>query len=128
MYDAAVITEALDLIKFDDRGLVPAIAQDADSGAVLMMAWMSRESIRETLATGAVTYWSRSRQELWCKGATSGNVQTLSDFRIDCDGDTILLLVTQKGAACHTGERTCFFSAVRPDGISQLTAEQQEPK
>ncbi len=97
-------------IAFDANGLVPAIAQRHDSGEVLMMAWMNREAIEKTLQTGNVHYWSRSRKSLWRKGETSGHTQTLKGFFIDCDGDTLLLKVEQVGAACHTGERTCFFT------------------
>ncbi len=105
-------------IAFDARGLVPAIAQQHDSGEVLMMAWMSAESLAETLATGQVTYWSRSRQALWRKGETSGNVQKLVELRVDCDGDTLLLLVDQTGPACHTGERNCFFRSWKDGGLA----------
>ena len=107
---AAPLPEALATeITFDARGLVPAIAQQHDSGEVLMMAWMSAESLAETLSTGQVCYWSRSRQSLWRKGESSGNTQRLVELRIDCDGDTLLLLVDQKGPACHTGAHNCFF-------------------
>ena len=109
--------ELLREIRFDDRGLVPAIAQQHDSGEVLMMAWMNEESLRETLATGRVCYWSRSRGRLWRKGETSGNVQRLVELRLDCDGDTLLLLVEQSGPACHTDRRSCFFRAVRGSGL-----------
>lgn len=112
----------LEAIRFDDSGLVPAIAQQHDSGEVLMMAWMNRDAVRETLRTGRVTYYSRSRDSLWRKGETSGQTQTLKDFRIDCDGDTLLMLVDQKGVACHTGRRSCFFTAVR-NGDLQVIAE-----
>jgi phosphoribosyl-AMP cyclohydrolase len=98
---------------FDARGLIPAIAQDHVSGQVLMLAWMNTESIAETLATGQVTYYSRSRQELWRKGATSGHVQKLVEFRVDCDNDALLLIVDQTGPACHTGEVSCFFKVIR---------------
>jgi len=100
-------------LTFNDAGLIPAIAQDAASGEVLMMAWMNEESIRQTLETGQVTYWSRSRQEFWVKGATSGNTQALVDFRVDCDRDCLLVEVNQIGPACHTGRRNCFYTAVR---------------
>ncbi|WP_439154663.1 phosphoribosyl-AMP cyclohydrolase [Yoonia sp.] len=105
-FDPATLT-------YNDAGLIPAIAQDAQSGEVLMMAWMNAESVAKTLETGQVTYWSRSRQEFWVKGATSGNTQTLVDFRVDCDRDCLLLEVDQAGPACHTGRRTCFYTAVR---------------
>jgi phosphoribosyl-AMP cyclohydrolase len=101
---------------FDAAGLVPAIAQQHDTGEVLMVAWMNREALAETLATGRVCYWSRSRAALWRKGETSGQVQRLVEFRLDCDGDTLLLRVEQTGVACHTGRRSCFFRALRPDG------------
>jgi len=109
-------------IKFNADGLVPAIAQQFDSGEVLMMAWMNAESIAETLATGRVCYWSRSRAKLWRKGESSGQVQTLKDFRWDCDGDTLLLLVDQVGVACHTGRRNCFHNALR-DGKPAVIAD-----
>ncbi|MEX1109862.1 MAG: phosphoribosyl-AMP cyclohydrolase [Dongiaceae bacterium] len=103
----------LGLIAFDERGLVPAIAQQHDSGEVLMMAWMNKEAIAETVATGKVCYWSRSRGALWRKGETSGQTQQLVELRVDCDGDCLLLLVDQTGVACHTGRRTCHFRAWR---------------
>ncbi len=96
-------------ITWNADGLVPAIAQDAESGEVLMMAWMNEESLRRTLATGRATYWSRSRQEYWVKGETSGHIQEVRSIAVDCDADTLLLQVHQSGAACHTGNRTCFF-------------------
>ena len=99
----------IDEVAFNSDGLVPAIATCARTGKVLMMAWMSRESLALTLETGRVTYFSRSRRELWEKGLTSGNTQSLVSATLDCDGDTILLEVEQKGPACHTGEETCFF-------------------
>lgn len=116
------LSDVLSRIAFDERGLVPAIAQQHDSGEVLMMAWMNRESVTETLTTGQVCYWSRSRGKLWRKGETSGNVQKLVELRIDCDGDTLLALVEQTGPACHTGTRNCFFTAVR-DGAAVRIAE-----
>ena len=96
-------------VVFDAAGLVPAIAQDAKSGEVLMLAWMDRDALRLTLETGDVTYWSRSRKELWRKGATSGHTQRLVEAYVDCDGDTLLLKVEQTGPACHTGAQNCFF-------------------
>lgn len=104
-------------LRFDSAGLIPAIAQDADHGDVLMMAWMNADAVRETLTTRRVCYWSRSRQALWRKGETSGQAQTLVDFRYDCDADCILVLVRQEGVACHTGRRSCFFMAER-DGVA----------
>ncbi len=100
---------ALDEIRFDDRGLVPAVVQDVENGDVLMMAWMNRTSLERTLEERRTVFWSRSRQELWRKGETSGHVQHVEEVRIDCDGDVLLVRVHQVGAACHTGERTCFF-------------------
>ena len=111
----------LSQLKFDDAGLIPAIAQDADGGDVLMMAWMNRDAVRETLTTRRVCYWSRSRKALWRKGETSGQAQSLVDFRFDCDGDCLLLLVRQEGVACHTGRRSCFFMAER-DGAATAIA------
>src|ERR1043165_3119447 len=105
--DAAAILAVLKAIKFNADGLVPAIAQQHDTGEVLMMAWMNAEALEETLRTGNVCYWSRSRGKLWRKGETSGHTQVLKDFRWDCDSDTILLLVDQVGAACHTHRRNC---------------------
>ncbi|MFP4002651.1 MAG: phosphoribosyl-AMP cyclohydrolase [Alphaproteobacteria bacterium] len=113
--DADAVVQA---IAFNERGLVPAIAQDVRTGVVLMMAWMNEEAVRETLGTGRVCYWSRSRGQLWRKGESSGNTQNLREMRVDCDGDTLLLLVEQKGPACHTGAPNCFFRAAGPDGLS----------
>ncbi|MCR9067459.1 MAG: phosphoribosyl-AMP cyclohydrolase [Rhodobacteraceae bacterium] len=102
-----------DSLTFNDQGLIPAIAQDHDTGEVLMMAWMNAEAVARTLQTGRVTYWSRSRQAFWVKGETSGHVQELVDLRVDCDRDCILVLVKQTGPACHTGRRNCFFTGIR---------------
>ncbi len=99
-------------ITYNAQGLVPAIAQQHDTGEVLMLAWMNAASVAETLATGRVCYWSRSRQAFWRKGETSGHTQRLIEMRLDCDGDAILLRVDQTGPACHTGERSCFFTPV----------------
>jgi phosphoribosyl-AMP cyclohydrolase len=99
----------LDEVRFDADGLVPAIAQQHDTGEILMMAWMNREALAETLATGRVCYWSRSRQALWRKGDTSGQIQRLVELRLDCDGDAVLVRVDQTGVACHTGRRSCFY-------------------
>ena len=103
----------LEQLHFNEDGLIPAIAQQHDTGEVLMLAWMNRESIEETIKTNQVCYYSRSRQKLWRKGETSHQTQTLIELRYDCDGDTILLVVDQKGAACHTGRRSCFYTAIR---------------
>ena len=100
---------AIDDLTFDERGLIPAVVQDAENGDVLMMAWMNRESIARTMAEGRTVFWSRSREELWRKGDTSGHVQHVQELRVDCDADVLLIRVHQEGAACHTGEHTCFF-------------------
>ncbi|WP_448187635.1 phosphoribosyl-AMP cyclohydrolase [Azospirillum sp. sgz301742] len=110
-------SDVLAAIRFNDDGLVPAIAQQVGSGEVLMMAWMNRAAVVETLTTGRVCYWSRSRKGLWRKGETSGQTQHLKEFRVDCDGDTLLLMVQQDGVACHTGRRACFFRAVRDGAL-----------
>ena len=124
----ATITALLARITFDERGLVPAIAQQHDSGEVLMMAWMNREAVAETLRTGRGCYWSRTRRALWRKGETSGQSQTLVEFRIDCDGDTVLLRVDQAGVACHTGRRSCFFTAVRGDAVETVADVLVDPR
>ena len=116
----------LDQIAFNADGLVPVIAQQHGSGEVLMLAWMNREAVAETLTTGRVCYFSRSRVALWRKGETSGQVQRLIELRLDCDADTLLAVVDQTGVACHTGRRTCFFTALRPDG-AEVIAEVQVP-
>ena len=115
-------------IRFDANGLVPCIAQQHDSGEVLMMAWMNADAVAETLATGRVCYWSRSRQSLWRKGETSGQQQRLVDLRLDCDGDTLLALVDQDGVACHTGRRNCFFHAIRDGALTEIAAPLVDPK
>lgn len=120
------IERALSEIKFGVDGLVPAIAQQHDTGEVLMMAWMNRDAVRASLAEGRACYWSRSRGKLWRKGETSGQTQQLHELRLDCDGDTVLLLVDQHGVACHTGRRNCFFRAWR-DGEWVVVAEPQIP-
>ncbi|HEU4455179.1 MAG TPA: bifunctional phosphoribosyl-AMP cyclohydrolase/phosphoribosyl-ATP diphosphatase HisIE [Longimicrobium sp.] len=108
----------IEQVKFDERGLVPVVAQDARTGEVLMLAWANAEALGLTLETGCAHYWSRSRGELWKKGETSGNMQEIDDVRLDCDGDAVLYRVRQTGPACHTGERSCFFRAA---GASELT-------
>ncbi|MFP3382854.1 phosphoribosyl-AMP cyclohydrolase [Tritonibacter sp. SIMBA_163] len=100
-------------LTFNEAGLLPCIAQDVESGEILMMAWMNAESVAKTLETGRVTYWSRSRQSFWIKGESSGNVQELVELRVDCDRDALLALVRQTGPACHTNRRSCFYTAVR---------------
>ncbi|MEH6546135.1 MAG: phosphoribosyl-AMP cyclohydrolase [Sneathiella sp.] len=114
--------ELLGQISFDKAGLVPANAQQHDTGEVLMMAWMNADAVAETLKTGQVCYWSRSRASLWRKGESSGHVQKLMDIRIDCDGDTVLLLVDQTGVACHTGRHNCFFTSIK-EGKSEIIAD-----
>jgi len=107
----------LDAIAWNAEGLVPAVAQDAASGEVLMVAWMSRESLERTVASGEAVYWSRSRRALWKKGETSGHVQRVREIRLDCDGDTLVLRVESVGGvACHTGRRRCFFNLLEADG------------
>src|SRR5579875_2450790 len=110
----------LALIRFNAEGLVPAIAQQHDTGEVLMLAWMNQEAVQETLSTGRVCYFSRSRNALWRKGETSGQAQHLQELRVDCDGDTLLLLVRQDGVACHTGRRNCFFRAARDGALVEI--------
>ena len=105
-------------LRYDAAGLIPAIAQDDVTGEVLMMAWMNQAAVEATLETGRVTYWSRSRRELWVKGRTSGNAQHLVDLRVDCDRDCLLVLVRQTGPACHTGRRTCFYVRVE-NGVEE---------
>lgn len=114
-------------VVYDANGLVPAVAQQHDTGEVLMVAWMNADSLRETLETGRVCYWSRSRQSLWRKGETSGQVQRLVELRLDCDGDTLLLMVDQTGVACHTGRRSCFFRAARNGALVTIAAPEIDP-
>ena len=111
------LRDALDKLKYTAEGLIPAIAQQYDTQEVLMMAWMNRSSIEETLQTGRVCYWSRSRNNYWRKGELSGQMQVLKELRFDCDADTILLLVDQTGPACHTGRRSCFYNKVEGDQV-----------
>ena len=115
-------------IRFDANGLVPAVAQQHDTGEVLMLAWMNRAAVEETLASGRVCYFSRSRNALWRKGETSGQVQHLRDLRVDCDGDTLLLLVQQDGVACHTGRRSCFYRAARDGALVEIAAPLVSPE
>ncbi len=125
--DPAARARLIAAIRFDPRGLVPCIAQQHDTGEVLMMAWMNREAVEETLATGRLCYFSRSRGGLWRKGETSGQVQRLLDLRLDCDGDTLLALVDQHGVACHTGRRSCFFQALRDGAVAAIAAPAADP-
>ena len=114
-------------IRFDSAGLVPAIAQQHDTGEVLMVAWMNADAVQETLGTGQVCYWSRSRQVLWRKGESSGQTQRLVEARVDCDGDTLLLLVEQAGVARHTGRRSCFYRAVRDGRLVTIAEPEVDP-
>jgi phosphoribosyl-AMP cyclohydrolase len=123
----ALIETVLAAIAFDAQGLVPAIAQQHDSGEVLMVAWMDRTAVAETLRTGQGCYWSRSRRKLWRKGESSGQTQRVLEFCLDCDGDTILLKVAQTGVACHTGRRHCFFRSLRADGLAETAAAEIDP-
>lgn len=122
---ALPLSEVLDAISWNADGLIPAIAQDKNSQTILMMAWMNREALLKTLNTGQVHYYSRRRQALWRKGETSGHTQTLAEARLDCDGDTLLLQVTQKGAACHTDRANCFYNRLDE---SKLTVELVPPR
>ncbi|WP_025854425.1 phosphoribosyl-AMP cyclohydrolase [Pseudomonas sp. CHM02] len=115
------LEHVLDALPWNSDGLIAAIAQQHGSGEVLMLAWMNRQALKETLATGQVCYWSRSRQHLWRKGETSGNWQQLVEARLDCDGDAVLLIVDQQGPACHTGRPTCFYNAIDGDYVHILT-------
>jgi len=124
----AAAPAVLDAIQFNGDGLVPAISQQFDTGEVLMMAWMNRYAVTETLKTGSVCYWSRSRGKLWRKGESSGQTQTLKDFRWDCDADTVLIMVDQVGVACHTGRRNCFFNAVRDGEPTEIADVETDPK
>ena len=119
------LIEQLDNLAFNDAGLIPAIAQQHDTGEVLMMAWMNRESITETLNTSRVCYWSRSRQSFWRKGESSGQIQMLKEFRFDCDKDTLLLKVDQTGPACHTGRKSCFYHLVNKDKKDEVVIDSE---
>ena len=112
-------------LKYDADGLIPVVAQDQGSGEVLMVAWMNAEAVARTLATGKVTYWSRSRQAFWVKGESSGNVQGLVEMRVDCDRDCLLVRVDQLGPACHTNRRSCFYTAIR-DGAEVVIMQPSE--
>ena len=121
------IASILDAVAFDTSGLVAAIAQQHDTGEVLMQAWMNADALTETLETGQVCYWSRSRKALWRKGETSGQTQRLVELRLDCDGDSLLLLVDQTGVACHTGARNCYFRAVRDGALVRIAEPEIDP-
>ena len=122
--DSRPLDEVLDAIPWNADGLIAAIAQQHDSGEVLMLAWVNRVALEDTLSTGQVCYWSLSRQQLWRKGETSGHRQRLVEARLDCDGDALLLLVEQQGPACHTGRRNCFYNAIRDAQVSVISAPQ----
>ena len=126
--DKETIGRLLNQLTFNNEGLIPAIAQQFDSGEVLMLAWMSPESIEATLKEERVVYWSRSRRKLWRKGETSGHVQTLMEFRWDCDSDTILLQVDQSGVACHTGRGNCFFNSLRDGNMTTNSRVDVDPE
>jgi phosphoribosyl-AMP cyclohydrolase len=114
-----------DKLKFDGQGLIPAIIQESTTGRVLMMAWMNRASLEKTIATGKTHFWSRSRQKFWMKGESSGHTQTVKDLAFDCDGDTLLIKVEQKGAACHEGYQSCFFRSIKDSGEQVEITEPQ---
>lgn len=116
--DSRPLAEVLDAIPWNGDGLIAAIAQQHGSGEVLMLAWMNRAALEETLTSGQVCYWSRSRRQLWSKGETSGHRQRLIEARLDCDGDAVLLLVEQQGPACHTGRRSCFYNRLEGDRLT----------
>ena len=122
-----LIEQVIRTLKFTSDGLIPAVSQQHDTGEVLMLAWMNKDSITETLRRGFVCYWSRSRQKLWRKGETSGQVQALKEFRWDCDADTLLLQVEQHGVACHTGRHNCFFYAVRDGRLQEIAEVEIDP-
>lgn len=121
------LSQALDAIAWNEQGLIAAIAQQYDTGQVLMLAWMNRAALEETLATGRVCYWSRRRRQLWRKGDTSGHVQQLIEARLDCDGDAILLQVEQHGPACHTGRPSCFYNTILDQQIEVQGAPGDQP-
>jgi len=123
----AGIESILDGVRYDANGLIPAIVQDARDGQVLMMAWMNRESLRRTLEEGVTCFWSRSRKEFWVKGATSGNTQRVVRLTVDCDRDTVLVVVEQKGVACHTGKRSCFFTEIAAHGAELRELDTEKP-
>ncbi len=118
----------LEAVAFDRDGLVAAVAQQHDTGEVLMLAWMNREALDETLRTGRACYWSRSRGRLWRKGERSGQTQRVLSVRLDCDGDAVLLLVDQHGVACHTGRRSCFFRQLEADALTEIGAPLASPE
>ena len=120
--------KALEKLKFDGNGLVPAIIQDQSTGRVLMMAWMNKDSLRKTIETGKTWFWSRSRKKYWMKGETSGHVQQVKDVAFDCDGDVVLIQVEQVGAACHEGYKSCFFRSIHEDEVKQTEEKLVDPE
>ncbi|WP_025131565.1 phosphoribosyl-AMP cyclohydrolase [Pseudomonas sp. PH1b] len=122
------LTAVLDALPWNSAGLIAAIAQQHDSGAVLMLAWMNRRALAETLISGQVCYWSRSRQCLWRKGESSGHRQRLVEARLDCDGDAVLLLVDQQGPACHTGRPNCFYNAIRDGAVEVISSPMKDSR
>jgi len=127
MTETVSAADVIAALRFNADGLVAAVAQQHDTGEVLMLAWMNRDAVAETLATGRVCYWSRSRRTLWRKGESSGHVQALKELRVDCDGDALLLLVDQTGVACHTGTRSCFFRAARGGKLVEIQKPTAKP-
>lgn len=123
----AALAQTIDRVAFDSAGLIAAIAQQHDTGEVLMLAWMNRNALAETLETGRVCYFSRSRNKLWRKGESSGQTQRLIELRLDCDQDAVLLLVDQTGVACHTGRRSCFYNAVRDGALVSISEPEVSP-
>jgi len=118
------VREIIESLKFDEKGLIPAVVQDWKDNVVLMVAYMNKEAVKKTLETNKATFWSRSRQRFWVKGESSGNIQEVKGFYYDCDGDCILLKVNQVGsAACHTGHRSCFFNKITPSGTIETVGE-----
>ena len=122
------LAQVLDSLPYNSDGLIPAVSQQFDTGEVLMMAWMNRFALEETLQHNRVCYWSRSRQKLWRKGESSGQIQILKEMSFDCDGDTILLKVDQTGPACHTGRRSCFYNVVRGDRVEVASEALIDPE
>ena len=126
--NAQAIAAVLGTLRFDASGLVAAVAQQHDTGEVLMLAWMNADAVAETLTTGQVCYYSRSRGRLWRKGESSGQTQRLIELRVDCDGDALLLRVDQHGVACHTGRRSCFYRVATEAGLAETMAPEVDPK
>jgi len=126
--DGVALRDVLDALQFSDDGLIPAIAQQHDTGEIVMVGYMNRATLEETLTTGRVCYYSRSRSRVWRKGEESGNIQMLRDLRIDCDGDALLLAVDQRGPACHTGQRSCFYLKVDGDRVIVTDSRLQRPE